>query len=276
MRGVVFLKVQFLGWVVSCEPEIEEGGMKSYCTGSGVHDEDVRLHRCLTCECQYKGLSWETQSFEPKQATYRYSYLVTHSSSIKAKPMHASIPPPAITIQPLIFLPQRLHSRRSSNIARRSRRRLLPTNSALPTPTTCALPLLAWTIARSACAPTGSHVTARQRLLRLLVLRFAASTAMTALGTIASILHVLLVFLFAMPLSGLEICQTTGFGMNVSDLLIALRIETRQLLPRRSSQRFLEIACHPPPPLRRFVSDTITSIQPLCFVSSLVLLIEGC
>lgn len=168
-----------------------------------------------------------------------------------------------------ILLSQGLHPRGRCNIVRGPRRRLLPADGPLPTPAARTLALLARTFARRPCAPTGRHVAPGKRLHRLLILRSTTSTALPGR------LRVLLVVLLAtLSLSCFQVCETAGLGMDITDLLVALRVEIRQLLARGCSHRLLEVARHATPSLRRSVCDAVIGIQALGLIGSLVFLVE--
>ena len=77
-------------------------------------------------------------------------------------------------------------------------------------------------------------------------------------------------------LAALDIRQTSCFGVDILHLLVALRVEGRQLLPRRCVHRLLEIAAQPRPSPSRFLADPIVSVDALGLVRGLVLGIEIC
>lgn len=184
---------------------------------------------------------------------------------------------PIIPLQPFAsnqssskLLSQGLHPRGRCNIVCGPRRSLLPADGPLPAPAARTLAILARTFARRACAPTGRHFAPGKLLHRLLILRSTTSTALP--GRLCVLLVILLA---ALSLSSFQVCKTTGLGMDIADLLVALRVESRQLLACGCSHRLLEVARHATPSLCCFGCETVIGIQALSLVSSLVFLIKG-
>ena len=64
--------------------------------------------------------------------------------------------------------------------------------------------------------------------------------------------------------------------MNVSNLLVALCVETYEFLTSRCSHRFLKVRIDAPPSRSRLVGDTIALVKPLGAIARLVFRIELC
>lgn len=74
----------------------------------------------------------------------------------------------------------------------------------------------------------------------------------------------------------LQICQSSGFIMNISNLLVTLYVEIPDFLPRRCAQGLLEICAKTAPPTHGFVADAIATINALGSISGMVFLVKVC
>ena len=149
------------------------------------------------------------------------------------------------------LLPQRLHPTAGRNFRRRSRSRFLPRKPALGAPAAGTGSFPARANPRIASAAAGRLLGPGNLLQRLFVFGFAA--AAVALGA--------LVFVPALLLPGLQVRQAARFGVDVPYLLVALRVERRQLLARGRAEGFFEIGCHAPPARARFFAQSVAGVD---------------
>lgn len=155
---------------------------------------------------------------------------------------------------PSRFLAQWLDSARLSNLIRWTSRRGLPRNATLraPTASTGTLP---------ARAGAGIATTIARRLFRP-----------------GHFFHGLLIFFLTRTgtfrLTSFEICQTSGFSVDILHLLVTLSVKAGQLLSCRCIDCFLEIGAQTSPSAGGFLRDAVAGVDALGPVRSLVLLVE--
>ena len=102
-----------------------------------------------------------------------------------------------------------------------------------------------------------------------------ASTLTSCLLSSRNMLYCLLILLqTTTALPTLQIRQAPRLGMDVSNLLVALRVEACKLLTSRRSHRFLEVRVDAPPSCSRLISDAVALIKALGAISRLVFRVE--
>ena len=145
------------------------------------------------------------------------------------------------------LLSQRLHARSVGNNIRRSSSSFLSVYSRLRASIACALTLGTRAYTSIASALTSSLFSSRNMLHCLLVVLYAAT---------------------AFP--ALQIRQASCLGMDISNLLIALRIEAYKFLTSRRAECFLEVGVDTSPSRRCLISDTVALVQALGAICRLV------
>ena len=73
----------------------------------------------------------------------------------------------------------------------------------------------------------------------------------------------------------LDIRQAACLSMDIADLLVALGIESSQLLARRGAEGLFEVGRHAAPSRVGLFGDTVALIETLGFIGGLVLGVEG-
>ena len=163
------------------------------------------------------------------------------------------IPAPHLSMSLGSLLRQRLHPTGSSNRIRRPSRALFPTYPSFRAPTTSTLPLFTRASSRITPTLTRSLLRTRHILHRLRILLHTTTT-----------------------LSALHIRQTSRLSMDVTNLLIRLRVEIRELLPSGRPYSFLIIRVEATPDAIGLVRHAIRLIESLRFISRFVSSVEVC
>ena len=86
--------------------------------------------------------------------------------------------------------------------------------------------------------------------------------------------RLLILFRAATTLPALQVRQASCLGVNISDLLVALRIEGYEFLASRRAQCFLEVRIEASPSRSCLISDTVALIKVLSAISRLVLCVK--
>ena len=157
-----------------------------------------------------------------------------------AQPSYHQEAPAILSPRLCSLLSQRLHARSVGNNISRSSSSLLSVYPRLGAPIARALTLGTRAYTGVASALTSRLLSSRNMFHCLLVLLHAA----TAFPT-------------------LQIRQASCFGMDVSNLLIALRIEAYKFLTSRRAECFFEVGVDASPSRRCLISDTVALVQAL-------------